>query len=284
VGASSASAAALQSAKQAEYAPKLKPRGAVLVIVRRPGLFISVLAVLAVFGVGTSASSATTATTGSTPGAVIVAACHPSDDVTTRFATFVGQMHALPGTTRMTMRFTLLERLGGPDFDAVALPDLRPWRRSKHGASSFIYAQRVTALRDGGSYRMRVQMRWYGGDGSLIKVRTVRSGACHQPAPLPNLRVSSISTSPGAVQGTTKYLVTVENDGTGDAGPVPVGLRVDGGTLNTAKVPTLAAGQAASVAITAPACAETLRAVADPRGVLKETNEADNVLGESCPS
>ena len=126
--------------------------------------------------------------------------------------------------------------------------------------SSFIYTQRVTALRDGGTYRMRVQMRWYGSDGKLMKVRTMRSGACKQPAPLPNLRISSIGTSPGAVSGTTSYMVTVQNDGVGDAGPVVVGLRVDGGTLSTARVPTLAAGQAASVRLTGPACTATLRA------------------------
>ena len=176
---------------------------------------------------------------GMAQGAVIVAACHPSDDVTTRFATFVGEMRALPGSARMAMRFTLLQRLGTPDFTAVGLPDLRPWRRSKKGVSSFIYTQRVTALRDGDTYRMRVQMRWYGSNGKLMKVRTMRSGACKQPAPLPNLRISSISTAPGAVSGTTSYMVTVQNDGAGDTGPVVVGLRVDGGTLSTARVPTL---------------------------------------------
>jgi len=180
---------------------------------RRIATVFSALAVAGACATGALADQPAPATMGMAQGAVIVAACHPSDDVTTRFATFVGEMRALPGSARMAMRFTLLQRLGTPDFTAVGLPDLRPWRRSKKGVSSFIYTQRVTALRDGGTYRMRVQMRWYGSNGKLMKVRTMRSGACKQPAPLPNLRISSISTAPGAVSGTTSYMVTVQNDG-----------------------------------------------------------------------
>src|SRR5436305_9140366 len=67
---------------------------------------------------------------------VTVADCHPSDDVAQRFASFNGQMHAIAGTQRMAMHFTLLERLGHglAPFKPVALADLKPWRRSKAGA------------------------------------------------------------------------------------------------------------------------------------------------------
>src|SRR5919197_6767962 len=122
---------------------------------RRIGVCTIALALSASYVSQASATSTTTPVS-----AVVVAACHPSDDVDQRFATFVGQMQAVKGTLRMAMRFTLLERLGATDFNAVSLTDLRPWRRSKRGVSSFLYTQRVTALRDGGTYRMRVQFRW----------------------------------------------------------------------------------------------------------------------------
>src|SRR3982751_2925493 len=77
---------------------------------------------------------------------VTLSECHPSDDVTQRHASFAGQMHAVPGTARMAMHFTLQERLGSPHFKSVSLSDLRPWRRSKAGARNFIYTQRVTSL------------------------------------------------------------------------------------------------------------------------------------------
>ena len=113
---------------------------------------------------------------------------------------------------------------------------------------------------------------------------TILRNVCHQPAPLPNLRVSSIAASPGTLAGTTDYLVTVENDGTGAAGAVNVALKVDGGAPATAQIATLAAGQAATVQLTGPVCVNTLRAVADPRDAIRETNETDNALVTACPS
>jgi hypothetical protein len=246
---------------------------------RRIGVCTIALALFASYVSQASATSTTTPVS-----AVVVASCHPSDDMDQRFATFVGQMQAVKGTLRMAMRFTLLERLDAPDFNAVSLTDLRPWRRSKRGVSSFLYTQRVTALRDGGTYRMRVQFRWYGSDGKVFKTKTMRSGLCHQPAQLPNLRVNSVTATPGAVQGTTKYTITLANDGSGDAGGVSVALRVDGGTPTTEQVPLVAAGKTASVDVTGPACQTFLRAVADPSGAIKETSEKDNSLVMACPS
>jgi hypothetical protein len=246
----------------------------------RLGIFTVVLTLVAVCASGASAGANSTQPLSS----VVVAACHPSDAVDQRFATFAGQMQAVKGTQRMAMHFTLLERLNAPDFSAVGLFDLKPWRRSKKGVSSFIYTQRVTALHDGGSYRMRVQFRWYDSDGSVIKTKTMRSGVCHQPASLPNLEISSITASPGAVQGTSNYVVTVENAGSGDAGAVDVALKVDGGSPITAQLPLVSAGKTATATLTGPACASFVRAVADPRDKIDETNEKDNALGTACPS
>src|SRR5436309_24111 len=232
---------------------------------RRIAVIPAALALLAWTVSGASASSSTF-----TPVAqAVVAACHPSEAVSERFATFVGQMQAVKGTQRMAMHFSLLERLEAPNFQAVALSELRPWRRSKKGVSSFIYSQRVTALRDGGSYRTRVQFRWYGADGKVIKTKTVRSGVCHQPAPLPNLEVTSITARPGLTAGTAAYTIAVENDGTGDAGAVDVALRVDGGTALAGQVPAIGAGESGTVNITAPACNGYVRAAVDPRGKIQ---------------
>src|SRR4051812_22312847 len=125
---------------------------------------------------------------------VSVADCHPSDILDQRYASFSGQMRALPGTQRMAMHFTLLERVGSnaAGYKPVSLPDLKAWRRSKQGARNFIYTQRVTALRDSGGYRMRVQFRWYGDHRALLRTTTLRSRTCRQPAPLPDLVITSI--------------------------------------------------------------------------------------------
>ena len=215
---------------------------------------------------------------------VTVSDCHPSDDVTQRYATFNAQMRAVPGTARMAMRFTVLERLGGIEgFEPLSLSDLRNWRRSKLGARTFIYSQRVTALRDGGYYRMRVQFRWYGTDGSVMRSSLDRSGVCHQPMPLPNLTISAITAAPGATSDHRTYSVTVANAGRGEAGGVDVALKVDGTVVGSSRVDLLPGEESTVVQIPGPACALTVRAVADPSQLIRETDDSDNGLTLPCP-
>jgi hypothetical protein len=215
---------------------------------------------------------------------VALAVCHPSDLVDERYATFNGQMRALPGTKRMAMHFTLLERLGstGGSFKPVPLSDLKGWRKSKSGAHTFIYTQKVTALRDSGAYRMRVQFRWFGAHKTVMRSTTVRSRTCRQPLPLPNLAITSISSMPAAEAGKRTYAVTVTNQGQGEARNVPVVLKVDGAVVGSSKVDILPGQESSVVQIVGPACAFTVRAVADPKRLIRETDESDNALTVPC--
>jgi hypothetical protein len=221
---------------------------------------------------------------GSKPGhaTVRLADCHPSDLVSERFAAFDGQMHTIPGAKRMAMHFTLLERRGSRGgYKPVPLTDLKPWRRSKPGVRSFVYTQRVTALRDDGAYRMRVRFRWYGPHRTVLRGTTVRSRTCRQPAPRPDLTVTSIGSMP-LPGGQRSYSVTVANDGQGEAQQVPVVLKVDGVVVGSSMVDLLP-GQASSVVqITGPACAFTVRAVADPDRLIDETDDSNNALTVPC--
>lgn len=214
---------------------------------------------------------------------VSVADCHPANELVQRHASFSGQMHAYPGTARMMMRFTLLERLAGARrFRPMPLQDLRPWRRSKPGARAFIYTQRVTALRDGGAYRMRVQFRWYGADGTLLRSRVARSRVCRQPAPLPNLTIGGIRSMPAATPDRRVYSVTLTNNGDGEARNVDVALKVDGTVVGGTRVDLLPADESTVVQIEGPACAFDVRAIADPDRLIRETSESDNALTVPC--
>jgi len=215
---------------------------------------------------------------------VSVADCHPSDDVAQRYASFNGQMHTISGAQRMAMRFTLLERLGHglAGFKPVPLSDLKPWRSSKSGARTFIYTQRVTALRDDGAYRMRVQFRWYGANKKVLRTTTLRSRSCRQPAPLPNLTITSITSAPAAVAGQRIYSITVGNSGRGDARNLPVVLKVDGSVVGSSRIDLLPGEESGVVQIQGPSCAFSVRAVADPDGVIPETTDSDNALTLPC--
>jgi hypothetical protein len=214
---------------------------------------------------------------------VSVSDCHPAEELAQRYASFSGQIRAYPGTARMMMRFTLLERLSGArHFKPVPLQDLRPWRRSKPGARAFIYTQRVTALRDNGAYRMRVQFRWYGADGTLLRTRFAHSRVCRQPAPLPNLTIGGISSLPAATPDQRLYSITVTNSGDGEARNVDVALKVDGTVVGGTRVDLLPADESTVVQISGPKCASDVRATADPDGQIRETSDADNTLTVPC--
>jgi CARDB protein len=248
---------------------------------RRVAIAISSLAVVTAWIAAALAPAAPAAKPVPTR-SVTLSECHPSDDVTQRHASFAGQMHALPGTARMAMRFTLQERLLSTHFKSVSLPDLRPWRRSKPGARNFIYTQRVTALHDGGAYRMRVQFRWYDSNGNLLRKSVARSGVCRQPVPLPDLSISSITPAPGPSPNQTTYSISVLNDGSGEARDVSVSLKVDGAMVASSRIDLLPGNTSGVVQIVGPACSVALRAIADPDRSIPESDETDNALTVPC--
>ncbi|HEX5319099.1 MAG TPA: hypothetical protein VFW46_08075, partial [Stellaceae bacterium] len=92
---------------------------------------------LALLACAAGAAAAATAPTGAlrTPAAKLPASATLESCVTTgeqaeRSATFAGEMTAVPGTTRMAMRFELLERgEGEPAPHAVTSPGLGTWLR-----------------------------------------------------------------------------------------------------------------------------------------------------------
>src|SRR5947209_3404361 len=89
-----------------------------------------------------------------------VRACHSGDQSRDRQATFFAQMHAVTGTARMAMRFTLYERTTGHGPQAVPNSGLQQWRRSRPGVKTFGYAQTITGLETGGVYNVTVDYRW----------------------------------------------------------------------------------------------------------------------------
>jgi CARDB len=244
---------------------------------RRTAILISMLAL----GPATTASAELAPA--KSPASVTVASCHDSNGVAQRWATFTGQMQAVPGTARMAMRFTLLEKLGASPYEPVHVPELRAWRKSRPGARSFVYNQRVTQLHEGGAYRMRVQFRWYGPQDNLLKVSFHRSRECRQSAALPNLRIAELHSKPSASPGMRDYSLTLANNGNGEASDVDVALTVDGSAAGSSRVTLLPPDSSTVVQITAQSCLFGTRAVADPGNVIRETDESDNALAVPCP-
>ena len=199
-----------------------------------------------------------------------------------RLAVFEGRMKAVKGTSRMQMRFELLERTPGADQpQAVKVPNLTPWRRSRAGVRAFTYAQTVKGLSSGVTYSSRVHFRWLNSAGKVIRTEERESGTCVQDGALPNLVLGSVKSAPGQVEGTAVYTLQVGNTGQGPAESVTVSLFADGAHIDTRTIDGLKPGEFTAVRFTGPFC-RRLRAVVDRGATVPETVEEDNELRARC--
>ena len=184
----------------------------------------------------------------------------------------------------MWMRFGLQERLGDRDFERVRTPGLGGWRKSMPGVKRFVHRQEVLALAEGSEYRARVQFRWYGAGGEVVRAAVRRSAICRQPGDLANLQVARIGARPITTSpGVARYALKVVNRGGAVAPGVHVRLAVDGAKVDTVTVGTLEAGESRVVFVNGPECGGTARAEADPADTVVESDESDNVLANRCP-
>jgi hypothetical protein len=100
-----------------------------------------------------------------------------------RAATFSGEMTAIAGTVRMSMRIDVEERVPGEAvFHAVTAPGLGVWRSADPKVKVYKYLKQVTNLSSPASYRGFVQFRWIGDKGHVIKRGERMTTRCLQPA------------------------------------------------------------------------------------------------------
>jgi hypothetical protein len=196
-------------------------------------------------------------------------------------AAFSARMQQLPGTSRMAMRFTLLEETAADVVTRVKVPGLHRWRWSKPGVQAFSYRQGFRNLPENASHRVRVEFRWYAGDGTEIERAKRRSPRCRQFVERPNL-VARITAVVPIAPGVVRYQALVSNTGKAAATAVPVRLTVDGDVVDTVTLASLAPGEQRSVAIPGPECHGLVRLEADPEKAIAESSDTDNVHELTC--
>ncbi len=217
------------------------------------------------------------------PAAVRMVSCIPWQEGTGGSVTYAARMEAVPGATRMSLRFRLFERYGDGRFERVSADDLGVWMKSRSGATVFRHEQTVEGLRQGAVYRAVVHYRWHRADGEVIQMARRKSVRCSQGGGLPNLRVAKVETRPGEVDETALYKVKIVNGGIATARHIAVLLRVDGEVVDEAEViDVLEPNESRTVRFRGPVCRKRMRVVVDPKGLIPESREQDNVLGPSC--
>jgi CARDB len=211
------------------------------------------------------------------PATVKVAACSVEESS----AAFYGRMRPVPGSDRMRMRFTILEKHAG-GYEALKARGLSRWHRSLPGVGAFGYRQTVRGLQPGGVYRARVSFRWHSAEGDLLERARRTSPACRQYDGVPNLTSAVTGFGPAKVPGVFRYEMRISNTGAAPAEDVEARLRVDGGVVDTVTIASLEPGDSRDVAVLGPACASTVASMADPDGVIVESVEDDNGHTVDC--
>ncbi len=100
-----------------------------------------------------------------------------------RSATFTGEMVAIPGTAKMSMRIDVEERgLEEPEFHAVSGQGVGVWRSSEPKVKVYKYLRQVTNLSSPDSYRALVHFRWINAKGHVLRRADRVTPRCLQPA------------------------------------------------------------------------------------------------------
>jgi hypothetical protein len=100
-----------------------------------------------------------------------------------RSATFSGEMTAIAGTVRMSMRIDVEERRPAEaQYHAVSAPGLGVWRAAEPKVKVYKYLKEVTNLSSPASYRALVRFRWLGAKGHLLRRAERLTARCVQPA------------------------------------------------------------------------------------------------------
>jgi subtilase family serine protease len=76
--------------------------------------------------------------------------------------------------------------------------------------------------------------------------------------------------------------VLVTNEGIATATGIPVRLTVDGDVVDTVTVAELDPAERLVIGIQGPKCTESVKAEADPDGVIVESSEGDNAHEVAC--
>jgi hypothetical protein len=154
---------------------------------------------------GTTGTQTQTGPTGTTPAKPIASAtlqqcATATSPQTERSATFAGEMTAITGTAKMTMRIDLQE--WNPEelaYRTIVANGLGVWQHSDPGVKVFAHIQQVTNLSAPALYRGLVRFRWLNAKGRVIKSEELHTVHCEQPlSPSSSNGSSTTSTTPSS--------------------------------------------------------------------------------------
>lgn len=219
--------------------------------------------------------------------------CRPALDPAARVTSVTAVMRSLPGTQKLAMSFTLLQRTrGAAAFSAVSGPGLGVWLSPSNptlgsrAGDVWVVKHPVADLDAPAAYRFEVAFRWTGAHGRVLETTTRYTRSCRQPELRPDLVVDSITVRPNSTRPQLDdYLVVIGNTGATAAGAFMVELS-DAGTVKDKSVVRLGAHDSTTVRFVGPACNAAARPTVtiDPQGQVDVSSRARATATVRCPA
>jgi hypothetical protein len=207
--------------------------------------------------------------------------CEPALERQERSASFTGDMRAIPGASRLQVKFILQARTEDErGWTAVAAPGFGGWNSSAPGIGRYVYTKTVEELLAPASYRAQMHFRWLSATGrTLARVRRT-SRTCRQPDLRPDLVAERLV---GAGDG---WHVTIRNNGRTPAYSFTVEVEADGQVYEFGYVEELGPRGTVNLQRPAPPCRPGTNLVirVDADGVVDEADEQANELSQACPT
>ena len=221
-------------------------------------------------------------------------ACHQAINPLQRDVTVQATMRPVTGTQTLQIKFSLNLTASGEPATAVVAGGLGQWLTPSDPSlgqrSGDIWKLSKTVYNlGGGSYQFSAAFRWLGTNGKVLRMATLKSSSCSIKELRPDLAVRAVTVTPIAGAPTRdRYLAAVVNQGLSASGPFSVLFDpgVAGVSSQTKPVTSLPAGQSTKLAFIGPACSAATppTIVADPAGMVDESDRSNNALTVTCPA
>lgn len=208
-------------------------------------------------------------------------ACETALDQEERSATFSGDIRAIPGATRLQVKFVLQSQgADDPGWETVTAPGFGTWNTSAAGIGRYVYSKTVENLLAPAGYRAMVHFRWLTAAGRTLARARRTTRVCRQPDLRPDLLPERL------IRTADGYEVTVANDGRSAAESFTITLEIGGQVHQFGYVDLLGPRSRTRISGTAPPCepGQMVIVQVDADGAVDEAEEEENAIAVACPA
>ncbi len=209
--------------------------------------------------------------------------CTSSKKSAGRAVTLRGTMSTASRDLEMRMRFELLEKIQGGDWQEATPSTLDKWLEKPAGVDVFRSRFRVRHLSAPARYKAIVHYEWTR-DGELVGKARKTTNICRMRSKQPDLSAKMVVIRPGLNDLTWSYVFVVSNLGSRTAKGFRMEIRIGGGTVIKKTVKSLRRYRAYKLDVIDRRCSEApIEGVVDPDDDVSEGNEKNNSVKVNCP-